>query len=85
MSFIHPGFYKARKFYEPNYKSTNSEEKIPDFRTTLFWKPTLKLDKNGKARISFYAADASTTYKVEIEGVTLDGYPIKNKAFFDVE
>lgn len=85
LNFVHPGFYKARKFYEPNYKSSSADHQKLDYRTTLYWKPTLKLDRNGKAIISFYTADATTTYRIEIEGISSDGDPIKNETFFDVE
>lgn len=85
ISFIHPGFYEARAFYEPNYKSLSPEDKKADFRTTLYWKPTLKLGRNGKAKISFYTADATSTYRIEIEGISSDGYPVRNETFFDVE
>jgi hypothetical protein len=85
MSFIHPGFYQARTFYEPLYKTLKPEDQKPDYRTTLYWKPTLKVDNNGKAKISFYTADATTTYRLEVEGITTDGYPVKNELFFDVK
>ena len=85
ISFIHPGFYKARTFYEPQYKTSESEDQKPDYRTTLYWKPTLKTDHNGKAKISFYTADATTTYRLEVEGITAEGYPVKDEIFFEVE
>lgn len=85
INFIHPGYYKARKFYEPVYKVKKPEHKNFDYRSTLYWNPTLNFDEKGKARISFYAADISTTYRIELQGISLDGFPIKNEIYVDVE
>lgn len=85
INFVHPGYYKARKFYEPNYKVEKPEHKKFDYRSTLYWNPTWKLDKKGKAKISFYAADIPTTYRIEIQGITTDGFPIVNETYIDVE
>jgi len=45
----------------------------------------LNFDEKGKARISFYAADISTKYRIELQGISLDGFPIKNEIYVDVE
>jgi len=85
INFIHPGYYKARKFYEPNYKVEKPEHKKFDYRSTIYWNPILKLDEKGKAKVSFYAADIPTTYRVELQGITTDGSPIINEVYVDVK
>jgi hypothetical protein len=85
INFVHPGYYKARKFYEPIYKTEKPEHKYPDYRSTIYWNPTLKLNDKGKARISFYTADVLTTYLIELQGITSDGLPIKNDIYVDVK
>ena len=85
ISFVHPGYYKARKFYEPNYEIKKPEHDYPDYRSTIYWNPELKIDKEGHGRISFYAADVSTTYKVEIQGITAKGGIIKKELFITIE
>jgi hypothetical protein len=83
--FIHPGYSPIRKFYEPVYKTKGKNEEIPDNRITICWKPMVKLDKEGKAKISFYSADIATTYRVVLEGLTDEGEPITNESFISIE
>jgi len=85
INFMHPGYYKARKFYSPSYKVNKPEHKEFDYRSTIYWNPALKINENGKATISFYAADTSTTYRIELQGISIDGSPIKNEIYVDVE
>jgi hypothetical protein len=85
INFVHPGYYKARKFYEPNYENKKPGHGYPDYRSTIYWDPEFKIDSEGVSKISFYAADLSTTYKVEIQGITTKGGIIKKELFIDVD
>lgn len=85
INFIHPGYSLIRKFYEPVYKTKGRNEEKPDNRITICWKPMVKLDKEGKAKISFYSADIATTYRVLLEGLTDEGEPIINESFISIE
>ena len=85
INFMHPGYYKARKFYEANYKVEKPEHRKFDYRSTIYWNPILKLDEKRKAKISFYAADIPTTYRIELQGITTDGFPIVNEVYVDVK
>jgi len=67
------GFYKAREFYSPKYDANNLLTKQKDLRSTIYWQPELKTDKNGNAAFEFYNADGTGTYKVTIEGIDKDG------------
>lgn len=64
----------TNEFYSPDY-STDSlkNNRIPDYRNTLFWKPDLHTDKSGKASLLFYSSDESGEYIINIEGITPDG------------
>lgn len=67
------GYQITKEFYSPKYETKEQvEDQNPDLRTTIYWNPSVKT-KEGKANISFYTADASTTYSVIIEGITNDG------------
>lgn len=83
--FIHPGYYKAREFYEPNYKTAKNEPSKPDLRTTIYWKPNIKFNAQGKAVVYFYTADIESTYKVDLQGITSDGLPITSEAIMHVK
>lgn len=64
-------------FESPDYSSPEEKtSRIPDFRTTLYWNPSVITDKNGKARISFRTSDLTSDYKISIQGVTPDGKPV---------
>ncbi|MFD0767017.1 hypothetical protein ACFQZI_19320 [Mucilaginibacter lutimaris] len=64
--------YKARQFYKPRYL-VNSTYDASVNRSTIHWEPNLVTDENGKATLSFYAADKPSTYTVNIEGTDLQG------------
>ena len=82
--FVHTGYYKARKFYEPIHKTKESDYLKPDYRTTIYWSPSVEFNTQGKAKISFYAADISATYRVNLQGITTDGFPLKSETFIIV-
>ena len=84
INFTHPGFSKAKEFYTPVYSSKESKLK-PDYRTTLYWNPTLKLNELGEAKISFYTSDVPSVYKIILEGISPDGEIINSNAFFEVK
>jgi hypothetical protein len=45
----------------------------PDFRSTIFWAPTVKTDKDGRAEVEFSCSDDVGELKVRIDGITKDG------------
>ena len=64
------GFYKAREFYSPKYDTPVAiNNKQRDLRSTVYWKPELKTNKDGEAIFDFYNADGIGTYRVIIEGI----------------
>jgi hypothetical protein len=76
MHFKHPGYYKAREFYAPSYDKKLLVHEKPDYRTTLFWEPSLQTDEKGQASLSFYADDIAKGYDLLIEGITSAGFPV---------
>ncbi|TSD67050.1 TonB-dependent receptor [Inquilinus sp. KBS0705] len=67
------GFYKAREFYSPKYDVAKATQQGPDLRSTIYWKPDVITDKDGKASIEFFNADGKGNYRVVIEGIDADG------------
>jgi hypothetical protein len=62
------------KFFSPDYSSENSvNNRIPDFRNTLYWDPDLSTTKNGKTNVSFFSSDEPSAYMIIVEGFTSDG------------
>ena len=70
--FILPGFSYTARFYSPDYSKQTPPEPT-DYRRTLYWNPSLKLDENGQARITFYNNSRTTQISVEVEGQASDG------------
>ncbi len=62
-----------KKFYIPNYKDHQEAEERTDFRKTIYWNPIVQTNKEGKATLSFYAADMVTSYKITAEGIGYNG------------
>jgi hypothetical protein len=61
-----------KQFYSPRYTVKSNSNQL-DNRTTIYWEPNLVTDENGKATLSFYAADKLSTYTVRIEGTNMAG------------
>jgi hypothetical protein len=61
-------------FISPDYSTTAlKKSRIPDFRNTLYWNPSVKLDKDGKARVEFWTSDSDSDFRVNIQGITSEG------------
>ena len=84
INFVYPGMYTAKEFYKPMYEPGEKDEVASDYRVTLHWEPNLRLNSNGKPKVSFYTADPEAQYHVELEGLTLDGYPITAESYLEV-
>jgi hypothetical protein len=68
------GYQNPVEFYAPKYETLSSRQSpIPDYRTTIFWKPDVVLSDDGEASFEFYSSDYPSTYSVVIEGLTSDG------------
>ncbi len=83
--FVHPGYYSAREFYAPVYNSDEKDYSKPDYRTTIFWKPDIKFNTQGQTKIYFYSADIPTTYRIDLQGITSDGVPLRLEDFIIVK
>ena len=69
------GYQKPVAFYSPEYDTQEAKAfHVPDYRTTLFWKPDVVIpDKYKTAGFEFYTSDFPTSYSVVIEGLTTEG------------
>jgi hypothetical protein len=64
-------------FFSPDYSSAGMKQsRIPDFRNTLYWNPSVKPDVDGKVKIDFWTSDISDEYEVNIQGITPEGKTI---------
>lgn len=68
------GLQLKREFYSPAYNDQDSTlESIPDFRTTLYWNPDVKVKNGAPVNISFYSGDLKGNYIVVLEGLSGQG------------
>ena len=76
LSFVEvPGFYAHRTFYSPDYEVVDDDELNPDKRVTLYWNPSVKTDKTGKAHLTFYNSDIARDLQVDLQGISKYGVP----------
>ena len=85
ITFTHPGYYLAREFYTPDYDKKDESHARPDYRRTLYWNPSLTSDDKGDIKYSFFMSDEIGTFRVQIEGMTHSGIPVKRDYYFEVE
>ena len=65
---------QAAAFPLPDYTlPENKKSRIPDFRNTMYWNPSVIPDKEGKAKIEFWTSDYKSDYEINIQGIAGDG------------
>jgi len=76
----------VNSFVSPDYSTSDMKNsRIPDFRNTLYWNPSLKPDKTGKARVDFWTGDFVSDFEVNIQGISNDGKPVSVKKIIHVK
>lgn len=71
------GYQRPLEFYSPRYETIQEKENTnPDLRTTIYWKPDIKV-KKGNAEVTFYAADGLIDYSIVCEGIGEKGEIIR--------
>ncbi|AXT18682.1 hypothetical protein D7030_06395 [Flavobacteriaceae bacterium AU392] len=69
------GYSGGKEFYSPKYDAKKEEHIKPDYRTTLYWNPSIITDKNGKASITFFNSDFTENFQIDIQGLSEYGIP----------
>lgn len=72
-NYFPQGLAKARSFYSPKYEKANDDGQF-DFRSTIYWNPSLKVDETGLLNFIFYNSDGTGTYRVTVEGIDNEGH-----------
>ncbi|NJN42468.1 MAG: TonB-dependent receptor plug domain-containing protein [Flammeovirgaceae bacterium] len=80
------GYNLPRSFKSPDYSDSTLSYDKPDFRSTVYWNPTIRTNSDtGEIAISFYASDVAGRYKIIVEGVTEFGEPVQCVDFIRIE
>jgi hypothetical protein len=72
-------------FKLPDYSSAGAlTSRIPDFRNTLFWNPSLAEGTDGKYSCEFRASDYTGQYNINIQGFNVEGRPVSITGSFTI-
>ncbi|MDL2208448.1 hypothetical protein LJB97_02370 [Parabacteroides sp. OttesenSCG-928-O15] len=71
--FDYEGTQAYRYFYSPKYDRQEVSERMPDFRHTLLWEPSLRSEAKKEMTLPFYTSDVPGTYLVTVEGISKEG------------
>lgn len=64
-------------FQSPEYVTDDlKKSRIPDYRTTLYWNPSVKPGKDGLITTGFWSSDNTAEYTIQIQGITDQGETI---------
>lgn len=76
----------AKSFSSPDYSTQEKKQsRIPDFRNTLYWNPSIVTDKEGKAGLDFWTSDNKSDFEINIQGITRDGKLVSLKKTIKIE
>jgi hypothetical protein len=78
------GVNKPLTFATKNY-SENQITSKPDFRSSIYWNPSIKTDERGKALVEFYCSDDIGNLLIKIDGIAEKGKPFTATANVMVE
>jgi hypothetical protein len=68
------GYSVIKEFYAPNYTVNKSARTQTDNRITLDWQPDIRINNvNPKIPLTFYNNDRTKSFKIVVEGMTIDG------------
>lgn len=69
------GLSRPKEFFEVKYSQISARDRVPDVRSTLYWKPSLETTKSGRVNLNFFASDDIGPMKILVQGLTKDGRP----------
>lgn len=73
-------------FISPDYSlPAKKNERIPDFRNTLWWTPSASFNISGKVEAEFWTSDIPGTYVITVQGISSSGKLISSRKLIKVE
>lgn len=68
------GYSPVKQFYSPDYATPSERDAYDDVRTTLYWNPSIYLDKGRRRlRVKFYNNDITKRFRLVMEGLNAEG------------
>ncbi|MCB0489772.1 MAG: carboxypeptidase-like regulatory domain-containing protein [Cyclobacteriaceae bacterium] len=78
------GFDISRDFSSPRYDLPSEDTSRGDYRATIYWNPTVVSGTSHETSLSFFAADLETSYRIEVEGLTKNGRPVRTVRYITI-
>uniref|UniRef100_UPI0035931280 TonB-dependent receptor n=1 Tax=Aquiflexum sp. TaxID=1872584 RepID=UPI0035931280 len=78
------GYAPVREFYTPSAIPDFNAPIAIDYRSTIFWAPNINTNERGKAFIEFPLSEGSPEVRVNLEGLSKTGEPIRATYQFKV-
>ena len=86
ISVDYDGLQLQREFYSPVYEtSSQKQQRIPDYRSTLYWNPDVPVNNAGQASLQFYTSDLHGKFLIVLQGFNAAGEPVYATGSFTVE
>jgi hypothetical protein len=64
-------------FRSPDYSSEDTRRsRIPDFRNTLYWSPSIISPANGNQVVEFWTSDEAGSFEINLQGMNNKGKPV---------
>lgn len=72
-------------FKSPGYnEQEKNSDRVPDFRNTLYWNPSVVKGADGKSDFQFWSSDVKSGYVINIQGISADGKLVSLKKVLKV-
>ncbi|WP_293010842.1 Plug domain-containing protein [Mongoliibacter sp.] len=79
------GYVAKREFYVPSGQAEEGSPFALDFRSTLYWNPSLSANEDGRIRISFPLNEGNSSFDVSFEGLSDANEPVYGNFSFSEE
>jgi hypothetical protein len=73
------GIYMAKEFYAPDYSKFDPPS--PEYLSTIYWNPGVKLNSDQETKISFYTSDIGGRFRVVVQGLIPDDVVFGEQVF----
>jgi hypothetical protein len=78
------GYAPVREFYTPSAIPDFNAPIALDYRSTIFWEPNIITDERGKATLEFPLSEGNPEIRVNLEGLSKTGEPLRATYQFKV-
>jgi hypothetical protein len=79
------GFSRPQNFVSPDYSNSQQDNSVADYRSTLYWNPSLSKGVNGEYSCYFFASDLPGKYRILVRGVTRKNKPVNLSSYIEVK